>query len=257
MLKKPEVELTLNVLIFFSCFSAAFLFLEESHHTKKKRRERKEESEERGRCDQDSVSSGASTLETIDSSGSLQSNDSGIELLSGGKLAKVDSDTELIDVTQPEIDDDDLIMVESDIDTDSDFERVNSDTELLYKVVHRDTKNLKRTQMGSKPSISPRLCVPECLVSQCGPRQCYGSVRNSLLDTYECVAVSLEHLKGCCSCHQRKWTPGGVKGQAAGKLRGCGHSVSSYIRLICDRRVFVSTFIYGFFAFLVVMCNEV
>ena len=224
-------------------------------HTKKRRssfqrsKEEEEESEELGE---------AATLVAKDSSSSLRSNDSGIEMMkNAARLDRVDSDTELIDVTQPEIDDDDLIMVESDIDTDSDFERVNSDTELLYK--ENKNKQLKFDDRGneSKCSISPRLCVPECLVSQCGPRQCYGSVRNSLLDTYECVAVSLEHLKGCCSCHQRKWTPGGVKGQAAGKLKGTRRSIVNLARLVLDRRVFLSTYLYGQLAFFSIMCQEV
>ena len=41
-------------------------------------------------------------------------------------MSRDDSDTELIDVTQSEIDDDELMMAESDSDADSDFERVNS-----------------------------------------------------------------------------------------------------------------------------------
>ena len=180
--------------------------------------------------------------------------------MSEAKLDKVDFDTELIDVTQPEIDDDELIMVESDIDTDSDFERVNSDTELLYKVVHDDSRTLKNTYAQIKLSsscTSPRACIPECLMTQCGPRQCYGSVKNSLMDSYRCVAVCVDCLKGCGNCRRRKCTSREVKGQFIGKLRGFRRTVVRYIRLILDRRVFISTFLYGSLAFLVVMCNEV
>ena len=65
---------------------------------------------------------------SVDRNGSLQSSDSGIELSAS---EKIDLDTELTDVTSDDSDVDELVMVESDIDTDYDFERVNSDTELL------------------------------------------------------------------------------------------------------------------------------
>ena len=228
-----------------NCLTAAFLFLEESLHTKKGKRRDSTLSYEEG-----SVNSDTNTFET---NGSLQSNDSGIELLSSEKLSKDDSDTELIDLTRSEIDDDDeLVMVESDVDTDSDFERVNSDTELLVK----EPRNSDSRHTRSNSTIS-RSCIPECLVTQCGPRQCYTTVRNSLMDSYHCVVVCLECLKGCDSCCHRSWTPGEPGSQAMGKLTRLGHPILNLLRLIVDRRVFLSTLLYGLLAFIVVMCNEV
>ena len=178
-------------------------------------------------------------------------------LSSTAKLDKVDSDTELIDVTQPEIDDDQLIMVESDIDTDSDFERVNTDIELLLRDRKSEKLMLDFNQTQGKSSIGFRTCVPECVMTQCGPRQCCGSVKNSLMDSYRCVAVCVDCLKGCGSCRKRQWTPGEVKSHFTIKLRTLRHSAVSLVRLVIDRRVFLSTSLYGLLAFISIMCQEV
>ena len=190
-------------------------------------------------------------METNESSSSLRSNDSGIELLSSAKLSKDYSETELIDVTQSETDDDELIMPESDIDTDSDFERVDSDTELLIK----EAKNLDSRHSNS--SVLSRFCIPECLVRQCGPHQCYSSVRNSLMDSYGSVVLCVRCLKGCGSCHHRNLTPGEPRNQAIEKLTRLSHSVLNLVRLILDRRVFLTTLLYGLFAFIGIICIEV
>lgn len=228
--------------------SAAFLFLEETLHTKKSRN-----SDPPGREEQ-TVGSEPSKLKVIDSSGS---NDSGIELPSGDR---VDSDTELIDVTQSEMDDNELITVESDINTaDSEFERVHSDTELLFKL--RPDSSLDGTNRARSSSFSLR--IPDCIVTQCGPRHCYGTIRNSLMDTCEFVFMFVGCLKSCVNCCQRRWTGDPSRevtdrGQPLRKLaKRLVHSVISYVRLVLDRRVFISTLLYGTFAFLVVMCNEV
>ena len=200
-------------------------------------------------------------METNESSSSLKSNDSGIELLSSETLSKNDSDTEqlLVDVTQSDTvtaDDELIVMAESDIDADSDFERVNSSTELLIE----DVKNLGNRRTQSNSSAISRFCtacIPECLVTQCGPRQCYNSLRNSLMDSYVCVVVSVECLKGCGSCHRRNWTPGEAKSQAIEKLTRVGHSILNLLRLVLDRRVFLSTLLYSLFAFFAIICNEV
>ena len=235
--------------------SAAFLFLEETLNTKKSRKGRDSDPPVR---EEGSVNSQSSTLEAIDSSCSLQSNDSGIELPSSTSLEKVDSDTELIDVTQPEMHDDDLIIVESDIDTDSEFERVHSDTELLFKL-----RNDSSLGINQGRSSSSRFRVPDCLVTQCGPRQCYGSIRNSLLDTYEFVLVIVKCLKSCSNCLRRRRTDEhsrevADRGHPLRELpKRLAYSVIIYVRLILDRRVFISILLYGTLAFLVVMCNEV
>ena len=168
-----------------------------------------------------------------------------------------DSDTELIDVTQPEIDDqdDELMMMESDIDTDSDFEPMSSDTELF---VRKDRTSDMRSDR-SRWSKFVKQFVPSCLIRECGPRNCYGRVRNSLVDSYGCVLLCTKCLKECgyksfCS---RQWTPGEVKGQSARPLKGTCQSVLNIIRLIFDRRVFFSTLLFGVFAFFAIITSEV
>ena len=230
---------------------AGFFLLEESLHTKKGNLERR--GSHSGREDDSTSSSDRSStkLETNDSSGSLLSNDSGIEL----KLNGSDSDTELINVTQPEMadHDDKLMMMESDIDTDSDFERVNSDTELLISE-RRESRN---SDTHSTCSRFVKRFIPSCFVSQCGPQQCYGSVRNSLSDSYGCVVVSMECLKGCGNSRHSKWTPGEIRGQAKTTLKRTCHSLLNLIILILDRRVFLSTLLYSVLAFFTIICNEV
>ena len=234
---------------------AAFLLLEESLHSK-----RTGEREDNGPNLKDSdLGSGTTDLDTPDSTNSLQSIDSGIQLMSNTRLnGLISSDTELINVTQPEIDDDDLIIVESDMDTDSDFDRVNSDSELLF-VAERDEQltNLEKARLVEVWRTRSRNCLSSCLSSQCGPRQWYDRVRNSLTDTYGCLVGCVASLRGCGGCRRNNWTPGEVRGQSLEKFKGAGRSVIDFLRLILDRRVFVSTFLYGSFAFLVVMCNEV
>ena len=106
----------------------------------------------------------ATSLEAKDSSGSLQSSDSGIELSSGMKVLIDSADVNL----QSDMDDDELMMVESDIDTDSDFEGVSSDTELLMKE-HRDSLNLESSQAHSYSFKFFKSYTPSFLINQCGP----------------------------------------------------------------------------------------
>ena len=225
-----------------------FLFLEESLQSKKKR-ERKDSDSNCERTSNKTITS----LETEDSSSSLRSGDSGIELSSGMKM--IDSDTNM----QSEMDDDEVMTVESDIDADSDFEMINSDTELLIKQqCHENSNHLDGNEAHSYSSRFFKSSIPSCLVSQCGPRQCYGRVRNSLMDSYECVAVCVECLKDCANHrHSKRWTPVEVRGQAKAKLRKAGHSILNFFRLILDRRVFLSTLLYASLAFFTIMCNEV
>ena len=230
------------------CKSAvSFLFLEESLHTRQNRKRRRG-----GQSDEeDNVTT---VLETEDSSGSLQSTDSGIEMTKGTELQRAgDSDVELIDIMQSEMDNDDLIMVESDIDTDSEFERVNSDAELLLE--EHDNVKLVHGQTTSRSPNSSRLCHPACLAAQFGPRQFYASVRNSLMDTYGCIVWCVKCLKSCCSCHRKRWTVNGQSNEnPARRLR---RFVVNLVRLVLDRKVFVSTLLYGLLAFLAIICQEV
>ena len=236
----------------FCIHVAGFFLLEESLYTKKR-------SLRKGDGHPDSMETSSprgdahpTTLETNNSSGSLLSNDSGIELKMNGS----DSDTELIDITQSEMNDhdDELMMVESDIDTDSDFERANSDTELL---IHENGAS-DTCSNRSKWSKFVKHLIPSCLVRECGPRQCYGRARNSLVDSYGCALVCAEGLKQCGKSHRSKrWTPGEISGQTKQTLKRMCQSTLNFVRLILDRRVFLSTLLYALFAFLTIISNAV
>ena len=232
---------------------AGFCLLEESLHTKKRSLGK---SGGHSGCQEDSTGNDhhSTTLETKDSSGSLLSNDSGIEL----KMNGCDSDTELIDVTQPEKDDhdDELIMAESDIDTDSDFDRVNSDTELLISE-RNEFRNSNTHSTRSRWSRFFKCLIPSCFISQCGPRRCYNSVRNSLTDSYGCVVMCVECLSSCGNSCTRRWTPGESRGQANPTLKRMCYSILNLICLIFDRRVFLYTLLYSILAFCAIICNEV
>ena len=169
-----------------------------------------------------------------------------------------DSDTELIDVMQSEIDDhdDEIVMMESDIDTDSNFEQASSDTELL---IH-ERRTLDTYSSRSKCSNFVKRFVPSCLIRECGPVQCYGRVRNSLVDSYGCVKMCMKSLKECGKSHHRKqsWTLGEIRGQSKRTIKKMYQSVLNLIRLIVlDRRVFLSTLLYGVFAFFTIITIEV
>ena len=248
---KIKDNCSLKALIFNFSIIAAFFLLEETHHTKKRSIQKRDDCEENSSSSSDTRST---NLETNDSSGSLLSNDSGIELKMNGN----DSDTELIDVTQSEIDDhdDEIVMMESDIDTDSDFERTSSDTELL--IHERRTSDTHSNR--SKCSNFVKRFVPSCLIRECGPVQCYGRVRNSLADSYGCVKMCMKCLKECGKSHHRKrsWTLREVRDQSKRTIKRTYQSVLNLIHLILlDRRVFLSTLLYGVFAFFTIITIEV
>ena len=245
---KIKDNCSLKALIFNFSIIAAFFLLEETHHTKKRSIQKRDDCEENSSSSSDTRST---NLETNDSSGSLLSNDSGIELKMNGN----DSDTELIDVMQSEIDDhdDEIVMMESDIDTDSDFERMSSDTELL---IHER----RTSDTHSNRSNFVKRFVPSCLIRECGSVQCYGRVRNSLADSYGCVVMCTECLKECGKSHHRKrsWTRREIRGQSKRTLKRTSQSVLNLIRLtLLDRRVFLSTLLYGVFAFFTIITIEV
>lgn len=158
------------------------------------------------------------------------------------------------------------MMAESDIDTDSDFERVNSDTELLLAERFEARKLTSKTQNNSRLrncfTTFRKHCVPECIFTECAPTQCYGSARHSVVDSYESVVTCLRYVKICgtrCCCCRKKWTPEGNEKASDGKtkLRMFCRSVVDMARLVVDRRVFLSTLLYGLVAFLVIISNEV
>lgn len=238
---------------------AAFLFLEETLYTKKNKKRKNSSPEE------SSVETSL-TGDRVDSSGSMQSNDSGIELLPGDKI---DSDTEMIDLSNDNPSPDGIMMAESDVDTDSDFERVNSDTELLLserlearKLSKSQNQNYTCSRLRSCFTKFRKHCVPECIFTECAPTQCYGSARHSVTDSYESIVACVRYVKICgarCCC-RKKWTPGETTestSEGKAKLRLFRRSIMDMARLVVDRRVFLSTLLYGLVAFIVIISNEV
>ena len=201
----------------------------------------------------------------------MQSTDSGIELLPSDKI---DSDTEMIDLSNNDDDPsppDGIMMAESDIDTDSDFERVNSDTELLVaeRREARKYQNHKSSGLHNCFTKFRKHCVPECIFTECAPTQCYGSARHSVIDSYESIVACVRCVKvcgtRCCYCCRRnKWTPlgetgsgGGKSGDGRAKVRMLCRSIVNMLRLVVDRRIFLSTLLYGLVAFIIIISNEV
>ena len=250
---------------------AAFLFLEETLYTKKNKRRKNSGDSSNSSREEGSVEISL-TGDRVDSAGSMQSTDSGIELLPSDKI---DSDTEMIDLSNNDDDPsppDGIMMAESDIDTDSDFERVNSDTELLVteRREARKYQNYKSSGLRNCFTKFRKHCVPECIFTECAPSQCYGSARHSVIDSYEsifaCVrCVKICSTRFCCCCRRNKWTPPGETGSGGGKSGGDGRdkvrivrrSIVDMLRLVVDRRVFLSTLLYGLVAFIVIISNEV
>ena len=241
----------------FSHIAAAFFFLEETLSTKKKNR-RKNNSPE------DSAVVTSLTGDRIDSSGSMQSNDSGIELLPGDKI---DSDAEMIDLSNDDRSNDGIMVAESDLETDSDFERVSSDTELLLAerleaTCTYSTRNRQNhTRSHGCLAKLQHYCIPECIFTECAPGQCYDSARHSVVDSYESVVTCVRCVKLCgtrwCCC--RRYTPRGEDtGEESGeKLTKVRRSIVDLARLVIDRRVSLSTLLYGLVAFIVIIANEV
>lgn len=195
----------------------------------------------------------------------MQSNDSGIELLPSDK---VDSDTEMIHniMSNDDIDPspDGIMMAESDIDTDSDFERVNSDTELLIaerlearKLTSKIHNQYHNSRLRNCFTTFRKHCVPECIFTECAPTQCYVSARHSVIDSYEGVAACVRYTKICGTrcCGHNKWTPG--ESGAKAKLKMFRRLIVDVARLMVDRRVCLSTMLYGMVAFVVIISNEV
>lgn len=228
-------------------FLVAFFLLEESLPTKKR-----DGREDQGGSTHERDGTWNASSTSLDSASSLQSRDSGIEL--SNDMKTINSDTNL----QPDMNDEELIVMESDIDTDSDFEPISSDTELLLKT-QRDSKSTDGHRAHLYSSLRFfKSSVSSCLIRECGPQQCYGRVRNSLADSYGCVVVCTECLKSCVNCrYKKRWTPGEVKDQAKVKLRNARHSMLNLLHLILDRRVFLSTLLYALLAFFTITCNEV
>ena len=192
----------------------------------------------------------------------MQSNDSGIELLPSDKIDS--DDAEMIDFSNEDTNSDGIVMAESDIDTDSDFERVNSDTELLVaerleaKNSTKSRRNYSRFRDRGCFTKFRQHCIPECIFTECAPRQCYGSARHSIMDSYESVIACVRYLKVCgTTCCRKKWAPGEAGSGAKVKLRTFCRSIVGLVRLVVDRRVFLSTLLYGLVAFIVIISNEV
>lgn len=182
---------TCNVLV-------ALIFLEETLHTKKKRR--------------------SNSRDNSDSSVIL-SEDSGIELMRQERDQEVDdSDVEMVQIA------------ESDIDSQSDFEVVSSDTELLIESRRR------RPQRTKLPGTTA-LC-----------RKAREKTQEYKDDFHSCVSCCVG-IKECSSTKARD--------VFLEKLKAIAAKLKEMFTLLRDGRVLISTSLYGLFAFASIMSQEV
>ena len=182
-------------------FSGAFFFLDETLHTKAKKRPT-------SRAEASS-----------DSDHHLPSLDSGIEMIQQGEVTDADdSDVEMLVPSEA------VRIVESDIDSQSDFENVSSDTELLIEE--------RREEVRIQNAIG----------------RVGRAKRNLVRYRQQCTSC----VTCCLDCTPRKACT-----LVGTKLRAGGSKMKLMLRLIRDRRVIISTLLYGMLAFATIIVQEV
>ena len=216
--------------------TASCLFLSESLDTKKK-----DLNEDSLFDDGDTSSESQSNQKTLNS---VDSSDSGIEIMHQLDSKNSDSDTEMIDLTPSETDTEQLIMAESDIDTESDFETVTSDTELLIRerneIENTNAQNLQRRRT---------------LKDHCNPLASLAKMKTRLLNCFSSLAA-------CVTCianydYKVKCTPRNTRSAATKLARATGRNFKQIFELLKDRQIFVSTLLYGLMCFLAIITQEV
>lgn len=178
--------------------------------------------------------------------------DLGMEMCASDPLMNTEnsnSDNEMVDLKSPmnatTLNDQDSghieMVAESDIDTDSDFERVSSDTNLLIRE-------------RAEPDLRKRPC----------PRGvCLGALFPCILikkRIVDCVETPLVIVTYLWSARKRdSWSPRKKlsKVAVAKKARSALNHVKETALLMVDRRVFLGTFLYGLFALIAIMGTEV
>ena len=211
---------------------AAWLFLDETLHRKKKKPHQYEPSDQ-----SDEISTP-----------SQNTDDSGIELSASDPLmtpVREDSDTEMVDLSptdniQNDQDNDPILMADSDIDTDNDFDLISSDTELMIR---------ERGGSGNKRQCPRKLCF--------NPLYPCIKFKERIID---CVATPIAIITYLWSTEKRgSWSPRKAfsKETISRKTKSALQSVKRTGGLMLDRRVFLGTFLYGLYAFIGIMSVEV
>lgn len=156
----------------------------------------------------------------MQSSDCPSSDTSGVELMSRGTS---EQDLDLMDSDGVTVQ-----VAESDIDSSSDFERVPSDTELLIKHMPRTAQQRRQPVLHNpltKMKDRLRGCQRSCSV-RCTP--C----------SLECIRISTKKIV------TKMFLTGGTK-------------LKNALLLLRDRRVLISTALYGLMSFFTIISNEV
>ena len=177
--------------------------------------------------------------------------DSGIGLNPASQSVD-DSDTEMIDLTTAAAADSKQLettaIVDSDIDTESDFESVTSDTELLIQT---------NTNLQGEPTKLHRKKL-QSILSSLNPLPLFITIKNRFSDCFRTLVICFTCIASCELCSKLKaggWrcTPQGLRSGAATRLKQLGQTA----RLLADRRIFLSVSLYGLTSFIFIMQNEV
>lgn len=134
--------------------------------------------------------------------------------------------------------DDELIMVESDVDTDSDFGRISSNTDLLIRE-RREEPALKKLAC---PNFNPLYL---CLL-----------IKKRIMDCIETPIVMVTYLLRASK--RGSWSPQKLTSEDVSlKAVSVLNRVKKSALLIVDLRVFLGTLLYGLFAVIGIMASEV
>lgn len=163
-----------------------------------------------------------------------------------------DSDTEMIDLTTTGAAADSkqletTAIVDSDIDTESDFESVTSDTDLLIQT---------NTNLQGEPTKLHWKKL-QSILSSLNPLPLFIMIKNRFSDCFQTLVICFTCIASCELCSKLKaggWrcTPQGLRSGAVTRLKQLGQTA----RLLADRRIFLSVSLYGLTSFIFILQNE-
>ena len=216
----------------FSLSIAAWLFLDETLHKKIKKPPQDEPSDQ-----SDDISTPSQSTD-----------DSGIDLSASDPLmtpVREDSDTEMvnlspIDSIQSDMDDAPILMADSDVDTDNDFDAISSDTELMIR---------ERGRSGNRRQCPRKLCF--------NPLYPCIKFKERIVG---CVATPVAIIAYFWNAEKRgSWSPRKAlnKKTISRKAMSVLLGLKRTAVLMLDRRVFLGTFLYALYAFIGIMSVEV
>ena len=192
------------------------------------------------------MSSDAEVSSSEASGESAPSNDSGIGL--NPATQQSDSDTEMINLGDGGVEaTEEIVIAESDIDTESDFETDTSDTDLLIKTTGSQLQ---------KPS--PQQRILNCL----NPLPLFLKIKDRFTDCFSSIVACVTCVAGCklcmgCSSGGQKCSLHSVRRGAVCRLKKIGSKLLQTGLLFKDRRVLLSTLLYGLASFIFIIQNEV